>query len=263
MTTGEGALPYQQLLAREYIRLRGNRRGFSLRAYARFLQLSPATLSQILSGKRPLSRQTAEKVSRRLKLNPASMKMLLDGVLSNEQIKKTLKHQRTRYEPLEMETFEAIADWYHLAILSLIRIKKFSDDPRQIASYLGISKAEARRAIARLKKLNLIQMNSGKFERTKSKFTISSEIGSVAIREFHKQIIAKSQQSLQNDPVHQRDFGAIVIPIDSQLVQKAKEKIQKFRRELEAYLEKNSRDKKQVYCFSMQLFPISKPRGES
>ena len=56
--------------------------------------------------------------------------------------------------------------WYHYAILVMVETKGFRNDPRWIASHLGISALEVKLAIDRLFELELLQLVEGKLRFT-------------------------------------------------------------------------------------------------
>ena len=61
---------YIEYLKSELERRLGQNSSYSLRAFARDLQISPGNLSEIVKGKRPLSKKNAQKIAGSLGLNP-------------------------------------------------------------------------------------------------------------------------------------------------------------------------------------------------
>ncbi|MGH1469518.1 MAG: helix-turn-helix domain-containing protein, partial [Bdellovibrionales bacterium] len=58
-----------ELLKKEYAGKKGRNPAYSLRAFAKHLGLSPGTLSELISEKRPVTLKTAQKVLGRLDIS--------------------------------------------------------------------------------------------------------------------------------------------------------------------------------------------------
>src|SRR5690606_13180760 len=122
-----------------------------------------------------------------------------------------------------------IGDWYHFAILSLMKTKDFSAEPSFIAKRLGISETEASQAIERLARLEMIERDSeGQWKRARPKFRTSDDIPNISLQKAQRQNLDLALQALIDVPVELRDFTAITMPADPDLLPKAKELIRKF-----------------------------------
>ncbi|MFN0056205.1 MAG: TIGR02147 family protein [Planctomycetales bacterium] len=134
-----------------------NRR-YSLRAFARQLEVDHATLSQILRGKRPLTRRAIETFAGHLNLDRASIERFLSHAGQPDDLEQQVALREIRQ--LAQETAQAISEWYHFAILELIHVREFRPDTRWIARSLGISTDEVCLALQRLLRLGLLEMAS-------------------------------------------------------------------------------------------------------
>ncbi|MGZ3699878.1 MAG: helix-turn-helix domain-containing protein, partial [Bdellovibrionota bacterium] len=65
-----GSRHYSELLNEAFAERKAKNPSYSLRAFARYLAISAAALSQVLSRKRDLSKRNALKVAERLGLSP-------------------------------------------------------------------------------------------------------------------------------------------------------------------------------------------------
>ena len=105
---------------------------FSLRAFSNRLGMSPGAISQILNGKRSVSKKIAQKICDKLLLDPQEKSEIV-GLFP--EIKKEILNN-TALEPnylqLQSDQFRVISDWYYLAILSLIKIRGFKKKPKWI-----------------------------------------------------------------------------------------------------------------------------------
>ena len=255
----EGSACFRSRLQEELVgRCRANPR-YSLRAFARMLDISPSALSAMLNGRRPITQKSIERLGLGLSLPAAEI----------ENFKREAAAQRTEnlkpaFQPIPLEVFALISDWYHDAILELMKVEAFQPDAKWIANALGISRSEANIAIERLQQVGLIAIREdGRWEDTSAGFSSSlrPQLSSAAARKLQRQILEASIQSLAETPLEQRSHSSMTMAIDPADLPEASARIQEFRRSLCAFLERNGRPK-EVYQLSVSLFPASKTSGE-
>lgn len=238
-----------QFITEEFAKRKARNPNFSIRAFAKWLDVSPAQLSQLMTGKRPLTPKTMNKIVNRLGLSPFEQRELAATVLKQEQ--PTIQKR----EALSEDRFRLIADWYHLAILSLTKVKGAKADPRWIARRLGISVEEANQAIVRLERLGIISTKP-MFKQIAEPFEVTSEIPSQAIQRFHKQNLQLAIEKLDTVPVHARQFQTVSINLEPSQVLKFKKFIDEFLDSAASKFE-NSKSN-EIYNLNVQLFPVTK-----
>lgn len=244
-------LDYRSLLQSEFDRRKSRQSSYSLRAFSRTLRISPAQLSQLLSGKRPLTAKTAKLIADRLNLSPTERNGFVNSILERVD-----PGQSPSPEELSEENFQLIASWYHFAILSLADLKSFRPDPFWIAGQLGIEVAQAADALKRLQVLKVIEIKNGRLIKLGQGLRTTSDIPSAAIRRNHYENLTKAQEKLEEIAVELREFSSITTAISTTNIPQAKRLITQFKRELATLLEKGR--KEAVYTLAIQLFPVSK-----
>jgi uncharacterized protein (TIGR02147 family) len=177
-----------------------------------------------------------------------------------QQRKEERQQIAENFKPLTLEMFRMISDWYHLAILELIKCKGFKSDSRWIATQLGITPFEAKEAIARLKALELIESVDGKLQLTEMNVSALSNIPASALREHARQVLGKAILSLDEQEQSERDITSMTMAIDPKLLPEAKKMILQFRRKLCKFLE--SGNQSEVYIFTPALFRLTKKEGK-
>jgi len=218
---------------------------YSLRSFAKFLEVSPATISQVISEKRSLGRKSEEKVLEKL------------GYHSKASDRAKIKKPSKSSVKLEEDIFELIGKWYYFAILGLSEVKGSRADSRWIAKKLGITSQEANQAISRLIRLKIITLREdGSFYQSSPAIVTTDEVPSMAIQEYHKGILKLAQLRLEEVPVEQREFRSVTIAGNSKKINKAKKLIKELKDLVVDSLEVGPRD--EVYQLSIQLFPFSK-----
>lgn len=249
----------QQLLKDEFSRRSAANPRYSLRSFAKALDVSPTILSLIMSGKRPLAKKTALKISDRLALTPLQIQLLL--VKSHPEAKEaTVGASAYEYDAISLETFSVISDWIHYAILSLLEIPSAKSDAKWIGKALNINEVAAQSALDRLQRLGMIRKYKGKWKQCSKPIKVENKVSTSATRKFQEQLLQKALASLENDPIEVRDFSSMTLAIDPELIPYAVERIRAFRRDLTADLESKGRPK-EVYNLTVQIFPVSKVKG--
>lgn len=253
---------YRLLLAKTLEEKRQHNPSYSLRALARSFRLSPASLSQIISGKRRLSKQAALRIAHA----PGASNELKNAMLLIAQEPTGSKSQsdppgQTISQTIEVETFKMISNWYHFAILSMSAFKHKLSDPVWIGSRLKIPPKIAGAALKRLNKLGLLKISKNTFTQVTPRITTTNDIPDKAIRLFHHQMIEKAAISLDRDQVNLREFGCETLAIHPDQLPKLKEEIRKFRDRINQ-LTKDHPDKKRLYALNLHLFPIDHENEE-
>lgn len=227
---------------------------FSLRAFARLVDVSPAVLSRILSGKRKLTFNLAVRIADALVLGPIERDTLYSFFMGAA----SEKSDEDRHEKeLSIDCFNAMKEWYHYGITQLLCIEAFQEDPKWIAKILSITELEAKLAIDRLLRLEIIDRDeNGKLYRTATHLSTSTDIASAGIRHFQKQILEKSIESLERDDVSERDITSITIAINEDRIPEAKKEIMRFRKRMAEFLADG--EKTRVYNLGVHLIPLSK-----
>ncbi len=119
-------------LFREYQDRKSRSRGYSERAFARDIGLSPGFLKLLLQRKKKISAARAREVARTLSWGEDKIAFL------------------TSTSSIHDLDFLEISDWYHFAVIELLRSSKTGLGPDEIAKRLSISRSEADYALSRL-----------------------------------------------------------------------------------------------------------------
>lgn len=247
---------------------------FSLRSWSKQLGYkNPSLLSQILKHKRSLNLKNSSNFIRNLNLEGSAKRYFELLVLYKQSksieekkiyldlLEKQRPNSSSALEQMSIDTFRFISDWYHVAILELINLKDFKDNPLWIKKALGgsIPVTEIEKAIKRLINLNLIEVTkSNKLKRRKTSLILSdSEIVSEAINSYHKQMIEKAKSALDSQPLKERDFRGSTICIKSTDFNKIKDLIKKFHSEVVKFAISDNAIGDDVYHLSSQFFKLT------
>lgn len=242
-------------------RCRSNPR-YSLRSFARTLEIEPSALSKILHGKRAVTRNTFDLLADRLALSPTQLKQLAPpDKLRRRRAATTGKASNApEYAEISPEMFEAISDWHHFAILELTAIAGFRPDAKWIARKLGITASQVRIAAERLQAIGFLEIDArGAWnDRSGSVTAARGRFSSAAARKLQTQVLEKSLIALNELPITERDHSTICMAIDSRKLPEAKARIRKFRRELCDFLKgEDPAVLDRVYHLAVSLYPVT------
>lgn len=243
----DGKMNFRFWLQRQFTeRCKRNAR-YSLRAFAKTLSMDASSLSQILSGKRSLSPKAVQTICEKLGASPNDLKSFgLFQVVGNQD-----------FSQIDIDSFAVISEWYHFAILELTFVSGFKGDAKWIAKKLSITVEEAKAATDRLKRLGLLLEENGSLVKASKFLTNQSAVNtSAAHRELQRQVIEKALLAVEECQADEKDITSMTMAIDVANLDRARDLIRKFRRDLCALLEDG--DQSRVYNLGIQLYPVSK-----
>lgn len=241
----------KNLLMTELTRRQTRNPSYSLRAFARDLNIGATTLSDVLSNKRSLSKINLHKVIERLAVSPLEQQKLWGDYKLKAQ-----KQESDERIYLDETMFRLISDWHYIAILNLAKLKNNLASPLWIAQRLGITQSDATEALERLLELKLIKKQHGRMLRTAKPLGTTKDIPSAAIRKHHTQNLHLAEESLHRDPVHTREFGSITMAVNPERLPLVKDLLTKTRKKVADLLDHGATS--EVYTLSFQLFPLTK-----
>lgn len=222
---------------------------YSLRSFAQSLQISHTTLSQVLSGKRPLTAKAQKKMASALGV---SLDFIEDGLLKQESFD-------SKFEKVDINHFDLLSDWHHDAILELTHLKSFKPDHRWIALVLDLNVYQVELAVERMIKLGYLVIEKNGKWRDVSVNNTNNYIGdftNLALRKYQNGILQKSQNSLENVPREFRDHTSTLLHFSKSDMKRAKEIIREFRTQFLSFSESN-KNPDEVYALTVSFFPLS------
>lgn len=251
-------LNYRHWLSEEFSKRCRKNPKYSIRAFAELLGLNSSTVSQLLSGKRKASVKMVKRLASMLAVEPEKQEALIRFINNNKYLPPGSEDSQDRaYRQLTLDAYALIADWYHYAILEMTFLNDFKSEPKWIANKLGITAAEAKIAIERLKRLELIREESGVLYKTENFITnFSDGVTSSALKRLQRSVLEMGLDAIDNIAPEDKDITSMTFAIDKSKLPQAREKIKSFRREMCQFLETGDRDS--VYHLGIQLYPIIK-----
>ncbi len=267
-----GYLDYREFLADYYEAAKANNRAFSYRYFSRRAGYSsPNFLKLVIMGERSLGAESVERFARALKLDGDETRFFRDLVAFNQA--KTSEDKSAAFERvgasqrfrsarrLDSAYFTYLSRWYYPAIREMAARKDFRADPEWIAAQLlpPIRPSEAREALDVLFELGLlVRAPDGSLRRGEASLTTGHEVRSLAIGNYHRQMLTRAGESIELVAREQRDLSALTVCIAADTAAELKDRIHEFRERL---LDRCDRDLEPnvVYQLNIQLFPLTAP----
>lgn len=237
-------------IQREFIERSRKNPAYSLRAFAKYLEIDQSFLSKLLKGQRAITLDLAQTIAPKLGLKSKEVnELFLNGTAS-----------LPGHLSLSDDEFELLAEWHHFAIIELSKTDEFEADPNLIAKRLGLHVEEVREAIARLERLGFIKVGEDGFKVLTPNTTWTNNQKTTAARKkFQRSLLEKSLDAIDHVPFDLRENGSVTVAINKDRLPEFKEKLKEIRKELSDYFQGNGeRNLDEVYQLTVSFFPVTK-----
>jgi uncharacterized protein (TIGR02147 family) len=261
---------FRKYLADHYAAEKARRPSFSYRAFARRAGFSsPNFLKLVIDGQRNLGTQSVPSFAKALGLGPEEATFFADLVAfgqaptveeKNRHFERIAASRRFRAaRRIDGALFEYLSHWWTPAIREMAGRADFRDDPAWVAKELRprIRAADAKRALGTLVTLGLlVRDENGRLVRGEPTLTTGHEVQSIAVVNYHRQMLERAAEAIEAQPSARREFAAVTVCIQAGTVTDLKARVQRF---CEEVLERSDRDEKPevVYQVNVQLFALA------
>lgn len=244
---------------------------YSLRAFARDLGMKPSSLSLVLNGKQGLSVEKANTLVSKLPFDKQEREMFLMSVrqkhsrskAAKEIAARTLKTLQSQNEWNKGASIseDLLEGWFTMALFEYLKLFP-TYQPQEIAETFEVTTAQVLISINRLKAAEMIEIKKNKVVVCGQLHSFGKNIPSSIVREFHKDVVNKSLESIELKNFEDRETSSTFMAIEKQDMDAFKNDLRQFRK---AMCEKYKITKKNnigVFCLSLNLFPLTKWSGE-
>lgn len=231
---------------------------------------SSSTLVMILKGQRNPGRALVSDLAKYFRFNKNEERYFEDLVTlsktrgdvenSLEIIKKLNSRNPDKgFTILGQDTFLALSQWQHFAIVEMIRSPEFLEDHDWISSKLlySISSQKVREAISTLLRLKIVLRNgAGKLEVTSHHLDTATDVADVGLKMHHAQHLDNAKRALNEVHPKEREISGGCLLVNMDDLSKIKESIRNFQMQMCHDYEKVSGNS--VYQLEVAFFPLSK-----
>ncbi|MEQ1877308.1 MAG: DUF4423 domain-containing protein [Bdellovibrionia bacterium] len=220
---------------------------YSIRAFARSLNIHPSTLAAILSQKRPLTPKTAERLLSSLGMDPIERQKMISSLLIDGVTEKP-------FGTVEEETARARSSWNHAAVMNLLRTNRAPTTIAGISRRLELAPIQVNEILTRLIYLDFIQPAAVGWALMGAPLDSQGESESLTVSS-RIQLLDRAKNSLKEDMENTRDFAGVTLTGSAVQLREARDLIRSFCGELSRVFDRGPAD--EVYHLSVQLFPLS------
>jgi len=265
-------LDYRKYLQAYYTAAKEHNTVFSYRWFSKKAGYSsPNFLKLVIDGERNISPDSIDRFAAVLGLRGADKRFFADLVAFNQA--ETDKDRNLAFErvaasrrfkaarKLDHTYFRYLSNWYYPAIREMVARADFTEDPAWIGRQLvpQVQPALVATALELLLELGLVvRGDNGKLSRGNPSISTGHEVRSLAIGNYHRQMMSRAAESIESVPRERRDISALTVCIPLDRVGDLKERIQGFREVLLDLCDR-SESPEAVYQINIQLFPLSLP----
>ena len=247
-------------------RLQRNAR-YSLRAFARDLDMRGSRLSEVLNSRYGLSPTEARRVAKRLELTDSEVEYFCNLVAGKHarsraerkvaEMKLAQIRSEREYAIVTNGALEALSKWYYLPLIELIQIQGGEGSPELYAKALKISTSEVTSAIRTLLTVGVLVQVDGVLKKSERYMEIKSETPAAQVREFHKRILERAISAIDEQGMDKRKTISTIFTLRFEDVKSAREALDQLSDKFIGRFE-NESDANSVYCLNLNLFEVAR-----
>lgn len=237
---------YREILKDIFVQRVSNNPSYSLRAFARDLNLSVSYLSEVLTSKKILKATYIDQIILKLDLDENSATIFKESCLFENQGKSSLKE-------ISKEDFNDINDPLVFALLSTFFLEDFVNDIDWISEKLRISQEKCHQLINALVEKDILEIKDGQITRKSLNYIVKNFSNPEKLREFHQKCLFQIDQSLTNMPSEKIHLNHLSFAINPDKISTFREKTDKYLDEIEKLMETGPQ--KDLYSLAVYLTP--------
>lgn len=238
------------LLNQKFDLLQAKNSSYSLRAFAKKLDINPSGLSLILRGKRNVSITMANQ--------------LLDKLGIENSIKQDvlrIEEEITEHREMSKEILQVLSEWYYDALLELIKLKDFKTDLNWISDALDLPIDTIDEALSRLERLNMIDRSGSEWKVLEFGYNFNSNVfTNAALKQYQRNALNNSKKALDSLDIKKRFHSTQVLSFDTNRLEEAKNYIRDFKLDFDKKFVTNIGN--QVFQFQLSFFPLTHMAGK-
>lgn len=264
-------LDYRKYLADYYRAKKSINKHFSYRLIAEKTGIpSTGYFSEVLSGRRSLTRAKLPKFAQAFGLNAAEEAFL--GLLVAFTDAKTESEKQMVYEQL-LEAFpvraqrlrrsqqEYFSKWYYVAVREALAVLDVREDCEPLAAWLrpAITVPQAKAALRLLESMDLVARDpQGCWRATQSSLLSQRDESTVLlVRGFQAEMIGLARQALFEIPPGERDVSCMTMSVSAQGLERIKAQVKECQDRIREIVHAD-RGEDRVIQLNLQVFPLTR-----
>lgn len=267
-------LDYRQYLFYTFEAMKKEDPSFSYRNFALLAGSSSPNLLQLIMGRKlNISSAQLSSLASAFRLKAKEEKyfetiVAFDHAKTHQEKDKyfqriLLTREYLAIKTIEKKQYDYFSHWYNPVIRELVTHPEYPDDPAWISERIvpAVSPGKIKKGIELLSSLDLIRRNSegnGWIQKDRS-ISTSSEILSMAVTTYHKDVITLGRESIERFKPQERDIRSVTIGLSREEYGVLKKRLESFWKEILSFADRQERVDR-VMQVNMQLFPLMKSK---
>lgn len=268
-----GYTDYRVYLRDFYAFRKDSQHGYSFRTFSKVAGFtSPNILKLVIDGERNISPEATQKFVKALGLKGQMAEYFGTLVRMNQAktdadkdcyfgVLQKLTPQSKRHQ-LHSESLKYLSHWLFPVIREMASLKDFRDDPYWIARRLHgkASLPEITQALLFLTKEGFLAKVDGRFVPRDNMVFSDDEVKSLAIRNFHRQMLEQAKDCLETLSIEEREFGALTFSLPEAAMNELKYKLKRFRSEMHTWAMQVTQEQGSdvIIQLNLQMYPHSR-----
>jgi uncharacterized protein (TIGR02147 family) len=252
---------YLKTLADEFTRLKKKNIRYSLRGFAKKLEVDAAALSRIMNGKKHPSETLVKKFLANIPMRNYERQKFLQSVVEDKAY-KALTDRLNVDSPicdLPDQEFDQIQDLLHFSIVELTFLSDFQPRIPWMAHRLGRSIFEVRVATERLLRMGVLGYKDDQLVKISDKIFVNrgdKRPSTKRIKAHLEQVFRQLQSAVNGVEREHRIMTSFTVPTNPKKLVEARKMIEEFTLQLTAFLADG--EKTEVYQLGIGLAPLTK-----
>jgi uncharacterized protein (TIGR02147 family) len=268
-----GYMDFRAYLRDFYEFKKASQRGYSYRAFSKAAGFSaPNTLKLVIEGQRNIGDGAMDQFVLGLGLKGAMAAYFAALVQMNQsksdaekeacfRILQQLTPQAKRRD-LHADEVTYLSHWLYPVLREMVTLPEFREDPYWIARRLvgAASVSEVTQALRFLIDSGFVVRNGDRLIITDNMVFSSDELRSLAIRNYHRQMLDLAKHAIDTLDIAEREFGALTVILPETAVPALKERIKQFRRDLHSWAVHTITEStpESVVQVNVQMYPVTR-----
>jgi len=225
----------------------------SLRGFAKQIELSPSSVSELFSGtaKWKLTPDRAGEIIQKLGFKKSEEKraLLKFGI--------DLDFVETEKKEIQPGNYDALTDWTVIPILVSHELGEKTPSVQEIARRMEVAPEKVQSVISDLINRGLLERDlDGRVRKAPQPLRTSDDVPNAKIRMFHIESLKLSERAIEKLPTLERDFNAITFAGNRKQLAALKEEIRALCEKATAIMN-SEEENDEVYRLQVGLFPIN------
>ncbi|MCX6106721.1 MAG: TIGR02147 family protein [Proteobacteria bacterium] len=252
---------------------KSSQRGYSYRAFSKAAGFTaPNTLHLVITGERNIGANAIDQFAQGLNLK-GTMAAYFAALVQMNQAKSDVEKEacfkvlqqltpQAKRRDLHGDELTYLSHWLYPVLREMVALPDFREDPYWISRRLvgAASVTDVTQAVRFLIEAGFLVREGDRLVTRENMVFSSDEMRSLAIRNYHRQMLDLAKHAIEALDVSEREYGAVTVMLPEAAVPALKERIKQFRRDLHAWAVHavTETSPESVIQVNVQMYPVTR-----